>query len=214
MHPGRLVSFRPLDPANRPRPLKVYPDLEQVLLPGQILRSSTPASEVLSGRQGPPAELGDELLGTLLFLAAGVTRCTAHGDERVWFRTAMSAGNLHPVEIYVVRSGVHHYQPLEHGHPESVSPRYSGVMAQSPDRGEKSSVRRTRGAIRPGVAALEPLGAPEPGIGPDGPPPPDRVHERRIATYGDDDDGGAMVREPRSPKPPRGSMGAHESEPQ
>ena len=53
-------------------------------------------------------------MGTLLFLAAGVTRFTAHGDERVWFRTAMSAGNLHPVEIYVVRSGVHHYQPLEH----------------------------------------------------------------------------------------------------
>ena len=69
---------------------------------------------MLSGRQGPPGELGDELLGTLLFLAAGVTRFTAHGDERVWFRTAMSAGNLHPVEIYVVRAGVHHYQPLEH----------------------------------------------------------------------------------------------------
>jgi hypothetical protein len=41
---------------------------------------------VLSGRQGPPGELGDELLGTLLFLAAGVTRFTAHGDERVWFK--------------------------------------------------------------------------------------------------------------------------------
>ena len=53
MHPERLVSFRPLDPANRPRPFKVYPDLEPVLLPGQILRSSTPASEVLSGRRGP-----------------------------------------------------------------------------------------------------------------------------------------------------------------
>lgn len=26
----------------------------------------------------------------------------------------MSAGNLHPVEVYVVRSGVHHYQPIQH----------------------------------------------------------------------------------------------------
>jgi nitroreductase len=26
----------------------------------------------------------------------------------------MSAGNLRPLEVYVVRSGVHHYQPLEH----------------------------------------------------------------------------------------------------
>jgi SagB-type dehydrogenase family enzyme len=114
MHPKRLVSFRPLDPANRPRPFKVYPDLEPVLLPRQILRSSRPASELLSGRRGPPAELGDELLGTLLFLAAGVTRSTTRGDERVWFRAAMSAGNLHPVEVYIVRAGVHHYQPLEH----------------------------------------------------------------------------------------------------
>ena len=113
-NPERLVSFRPLDPVNRPRPFKVYPDLEPAPLPRQILRSSTPATQVLSGRQGPPGELGDELLGTLLFLAAGVTRFTAHGDERVWFRTAMSAGNLHPVEIYVMRAGVHHYQPLEH----------------------------------------------------------------------------------------------------
>ncbi len=103
-----------MDPANRPRPFKVYPDLEAVALPRQILRSSLPASEVLSGHPGSPAKLGDELLGTLLFLAAGVTRFTARDDERVWFRAAMSAGNLHPVEIYVVRSGVHHYQPLEH----------------------------------------------------------------------------------------------------
>ena len=114
VHPERLVSFRALDPANRPRPFKVYPDLEPVLLPRRILRSSCPASEVLSGGRGLPAELGDELLGTLLFLAAGVTRFTGRGDERVWFRAAMSAGNLHPVEVYVVRAGVHHYQPLEH----------------------------------------------------------------------------------------------------
>ncbi len=113
-HPERLVSFRALDPTNRPGPFKVYPDLQPALLPRHILASSTPACEVLSGRGGPPAELGDELLGTLLFLAAGVTRFAANGDQRVWFRAAMSAGNLHPVEIYVVRSGVHHYQPLEH----------------------------------------------------------------------------------------------------
>ena len=113
-HPQRLVSFRALDPANRPRPFKVYPDLEPVRLPRRILPSSCPASELLSGRRGPLAELDDELLGTPLFLAAGATRFTARGDEWVFFRTAMSAGNLHPVEVYVVRSGVHHYQPLQH----------------------------------------------------------------------------------------------------
>jgi SagB-type dehydrogenase family enzyme len=72
---------------------------------------------VLSGRRGPARGLDDALLGTLLFLTAGVTRFTAGGaggDGRVWFRTAMSAGNLHPVEVYLVRSGVHHYDPLGH----------------------------------------------------------------------------------------------------
>jgi SagB-type dehydrogenase family enzyme len=76
-----------------------------------------PATEVLSGRRGPARELDEELLGTLLFLTAGVTRFTAGGvggDDRVWFRTAMSAGNLHPVEVYVVRRGLHHYDPLRH----------------------------------------------------------------------------------------------------
>lgn len=43
-HPERLVSFRALDPANRPRPFKVYPDLEPVLLSRRILGSSRPAS--------------------------------------------------------------------------------------------------------------------------------------------------------------------------
>jgi SagB-type dehydrogenase family enzyme len=42
-------------------------------------------------------------------------------DEPTYFRAAMSAGNLHPVELYVVHAGVdgaaagvHHFAPLEH----------------------------------------------------------------------------------------------------
>jgi SagB-type dehydrogenase family enzyme len=116
-HPERLVSFRPLDPANRPSPFKSYPGVEPVQLHRSIVRSSMPATEVLSGGRGPARELDEELLGTVLFLTAGVTRFTAGGlggDDRVWFRTAMSAGNLHPVEVYVVKRGVHHYDPLRH----------------------------------------------------------------------------------------------------
>jgi SagB-type dehydrogenase family enzyme len=116
-HPERLVSFRPLDPSNRPSPFKSYPGVEPVPLPRSLVRSSMPATEVLSGGRGPARELDEELLGTVLFLTAGVTRVTAGGlggDDRVWFRTAMSAGNLHPVEVYVVRRGVHHYDPLRH----------------------------------------------------------------------------------------------------
>ena len=48
-----------------------------------------------------------------LYYTAGVTRVS----ETSYFRAAMSAGNLHPVELYVVGSdlSVHHYAPLEHG---------------------------------------------------------------------------------------------------
>ena len=41
---------------------------------------------------------------------------TPEGED-VWFRSAMSAGNLHPVEMYVISDalgGVYHYDPLGH----------------------------------------------------------------------------------------------------
>ena len=85
---SRLLAFRPLDPANRPAPFKLYPDY--------------PFS--------PLAE--DDPVGRLLFHALGVTRTSGTS----YFRAAMSAGNLHPVEAYVVGDdlSVRHYHPLRH----------------------------------------------------------------------------------------------------
>src|SRR5690348_1944884 len=76
-------------------------------------------------------------------------------------------------------------------------------------------------AVRGGYAvvmarALKPLGEPEPGVGPDGPPSSNHS-PTRVVTYtsgdvdGNDED--APVREPRAPIPPRGSAGAVEAEP-
>ena len=114
-HGDRLLAFRPLDPTNRPAPLKTYTGVETVPLPGVLRPSSLPAVEVLSGHHAEPGRLDDSLLGTLLFLAAGVTRFTRTVDgDPIWFRSAMSAGNLHPVEVYVVGDDVHHYHPLVH----------------------------------------------------------------------------------------------------
>jgi SagB-type dehydrogenase family enzyme len=112
--PDALLRFRPLDPDNRPAPLKRY-DAVASPLPRGLRRSSMAAVDVLSGQRGDRSPLDDGLLGTLLFLAGGVTRVaySSYGKP-TWFRTSMSAGNLHPVEIYVVRDGVYHYQPLEH----------------------------------------------------------------------------------------------------
>ncbi|MGH8984040.1 MAG: SagB/ThcOx family dehydrogenase [Acidimicrobiia bacterium] len=93
-----LVDFQPLDPTNRPAPLKRYVGLENRPLPREI------------------DEPGD--LGRILFLAAGVTRVSESRmlADRTYFRAAMSAGNLHPVELYVLGpDGVDHYDPLGHG---------------------------------------------------------------------------------------------------
>ena len=86
---SRLVQFQPLDPTNRPAPFKLYPDYPF----------------------DPLAE--DDPLGRLLFYSLGVTRRSGTS----YFRAAMSAGNLHPVEAYVVGDdlSVRHYHPLEHG---------------------------------------------------------------------------------------------------
>jgi SagB-type dehydrogenase family enzyme len=113
-HPEALLAFRPLDPGNRPEPFKRY-DTPARPLPRDLRPSSPAAADVLSGQPGEPSTLDDSLLGTLLFLAGGVTRVAYSADGGpTWFRTSMSAGNLHPIEIYVVCDGVHHYQPLEH----------------------------------------------------------------------------------------------------
>ena len=122
---SQLVAFGPLDPANRPAPFKRYPGRPIVALPTDFGRPDEAATVVLAGRvRRDPATLDAGVLARLLFFTGGVTRVSnpAGGGEPTWFRAAMSAGNLHPVEIYVVcaglgevPAGVHHFAPLEVG---------------------------------------------------------------------------------------------------
>ncbi|MBM0225370.1 SagB family peptide dehydrogenase [Micromonospora sp. ATA51] len=81
-----------------------------------------PAADRGAGRGDPvrtrTAErptIDGELLARLLFYSAGVTRTA--GDN-LWFRAAPSAGNLHPLEMYVVAgevagldAGLYHFAP-------------------------------------------------------------------------------------------------------
>src|SRR5438067_2645264 len=121
-----LVDFQPLDPSNRPAPFKRYVGLETTPLPTGFGESGARAADVLSGqgRQSAAVGLDAATLARLLFFTAGVTRTSASPvfEEPTYFRTAMSAGNLHPVEVYAVSAGVdgvadgvHHFSPLEHG---------------------------------------------------------------------------------------------------
>jgi SagB-type dehydrogenase family enzyme len=98
-----LVDFHPLDPSNRPAPFKRYVGLDPTPL---------------------PTDLDASTLARLLFFTGGVTRTSSSPalEDRTYFRTAMSAGNLHPVEVYAVCTGVdgvpdgvHHFAPLEFG---------------------------------------------------------------------------------------------------
>jgi SagB-type dehydrogenase family enzyme len=101
-----------MDPDRRPPQAKSYPGREVTPLPRRLE----------DGRPGRPLDVGR--LGRLLHLSAGVVRVLeglAYGGE-MWFRAAGSAGNLAPLEVYIVTGelpglppGVHHYQPREHG---------------------------------------------------------------------------------------------------
>lgn len=121
-HPEALVSYQRLDPSNAPRPFKDYVGMDSLGLPRELVTSSVPATEALGGGTGERSPMDLALLSTLLFLSAGVTRVLDHLGRRLYFRTAMSAGNLHPVEVYVVageggveglRAGMYHFSPLE-----------------------------------------------------------------------------------------------------
>jgi SagB-type dehydrogenase family enzyme len=120
--PERLVDYRRLDPRNAPKPFKSYRDLDGERLPRHLVGSSLPATAVLGGEMGDARPLDSSLLATLLFLSAGVTRMAGPPGRRIYFRAAMSAGNLHPIEVYVVvgeggvkgvGSGVYHFSPLD-----------------------------------------------------------------------------------------------------
>lgn len=94
-------------PRRRPPQFKTYPGIDVMALPRDV---------TLGG------SLDVRALGGLLFLTAGVTRIKEVGGEPLYFRAAGSAGNLSPVELYVVTgdldglgAGIYHYQAVEHG---------------------------------------------------------------------------------------------------
>jgi SagB-type dehydrogenase family enzyme len=116
--PG-VPGFTPMDPRNRPRPFKRYPQALVHDLPEDLPPCGAPAADVLSGRAPLTDPVVDrDLLARLLFYSAGVTRVAGPPADASWFRAAPSAGNLHPVEVYVVAGampgldpGLYHFAP-------------------------------------------------------------------------------------------------------
>ncbi|GAA4617482.1 SagB/ThcOx family dehydrogenase [Actinoallomurus liliacearum] len=140
--PG-FPGFVPSDPQNRPHPFKRYPGAPVRDLPADLPPGGAPAVAALSGRV-PAGQTGVDLefLARLLFFATGVTRRTVVQDLDIWFRTAPSAGNRHPVETYVaagavqgLEPGLYHFAPdvfgLEELSPGDCRPAMAGAAAAS-----------------------------------------------------------------------------------
>ncbi|MFL6053345.1 MAG: SagB family peptide dehydrogenase [Actinoallomurus sp.] len=117
--PPGVPEFVPLDPHNRPRPFKRYPRAPVRDLPTDLPPRGAPATAALSGRvRTADPGLDMKVLARLLFFSAGVTRKAPAREQTVWFRAAPSAGNLHPVEVYVAAgavaglgAGLYHFAP-------------------------------------------------------------------------------------------------------
>lgn len=117
--PHAAPDFLPMNPANQPAPFKRYPHITPQPLPDPLSSSEMRAADVLSGRTASAAAPVDAAaLARLLFSSAGVTRVTGRRGARTYFRSAPSAGNLHPLETYVVsgpmgglEGGVYHFAP-------------------------------------------------------------------------------------------------------
>jgi len=60
-----------LDLSNQPSSLKSYPGAETISLPRKISASAIPAGDVLSGMVPRDGRVDDDVLSTVLFLAAG-----------------------------------------------------------------------------------------------------------------------------------------------
>lgn len=113
-------GFRPMEAANRPVPFKRYRDLVRQPLPTDLRppgAAGPAALDVLAGRVEPvaPSSVDDDLLARLLHCSGGITRYSERGTARAWFRASASAGNLHPLELYVAGGpsggGLYHFDP-------------------------------------------------------------------------------------------------------
>src|SRR5690349_21180790 len=111
-------DLAPEDPATIPPQVKTYPGG----LPRDLPDPGVPASAVLAGTADAPVPLDAAQLGRVLFLGAGIARVLVRsGGERMFFRTAGSAGGRFPLEVYAstrgvpgVPDGVHWYDPVGH----------------------------------------------------------------------------------------------------
>ena len=112
-----------LDFDNQPLPFKIYTGLEAMPLPDDSPRSEVPALSAVSSDIGVPE--GDcvpdlEVLASILYHSAGVTRRRTFAGGEMVFRAAACTGALYHIELYLVccdlpglEAGVYHFGPRD-----------------------------------------------------------------------------------------------------
>jgi SagB-type dehydrogenase family enzyme len=114
-HSPRSVrtSTHTLDWDIKPFPFKVYPDLPAQALPRAFDPVATDTLAALDpARRAPARRLDLELLASLLYFAAGVTKKKSYpGGGEVLFRAAASTGALYQTEVYVAAGDVDGLEP-------------------------------------------------------------------------------------------------------
>jgi SagB-type dehydrogenase family enzyme len=113
-----------LDWANRPRPFKIYTDLEPIPLPRDLPQSGVAALSAVSAidATGVAAGVGARpdlrALAHALYFAAGITKRRTYPGGELLFRAASCTGALYEIELYVVcgdladlAAGVYHFNP-------------------------------------------------------------------------------------------------------
>jgi SagB-type dehydrogenase family enzyme len=127
-------------PMKEPRPpqFKTYEGGERLLLPRDLAELRISAVDALSGRALSGAPLDAAAIARILFYSAGLARRMEHDGRTVWFRHSGSAGNLFPLELYLVTraldglaAGVYQYDVLEHALVTLRSADYRGSVARA-----------------------------------------------------------------------------------
>jgi len=134
----RTSAFRP-DPANKPRPYKVYENLSRVSLPGAPDPPDVPALSAIARGDPEPdggGATGDPDVRTLCHYATGVTKELEVRGRPTRFRAASCTGKLYHVDVYAVTGdcgafdpGVYHFDPHSGDFDVLREGDYRGVLA-------------------------------------------------------------------------------------
>jgi len=110
-----------LDWANMPSPFKIYPEIEPIALPRDLIQTGAPALDAIaaSGAETSGEAIPNlDQLASLLYYSAGITKKKSYPGGEIYFRAAACAGALYPIEVYIVcgdieglEAGVYHFSP-------------------------------------------------------------------------------------------------------